>query len=1014
MPFNLATARPVKSPGFDINTARVVGMEEPGPTEQAAAPAKLTPPPAPAGGIMTGQDPRAQYVVDYAKGLWDSITNPQVDPNANKGNAITGMLDAAATVGSGVAAPVLGAFDKYGGMLPGPNDQVPLRDHIADYQYQPRTQTGQALTGVVGAAAKPIMDALETAGGWVRQGLEHLGVDPTTADDAGVALSQVAPTVFGTPPAMSALRTGASEGLAAARAGTRGMMERAGRPMAPEGFVRNPKPAGNAAAQARRMGFILDPSDVQTAAQLEAPVGDVPRVPGKWTASYAGPEFRSAASAENAKIVSAGARRELGVDSATPLNETTYAMAKGSHNAVYNTLEQRVPTTVLDGQAIQDIADIGRRERENPLVESDVGVDRLYARLADSASGGQVATSDVLHAIRKYRARSRTLFQSPGGANPVATQEMAHAYRNAADALEGALMRTAESTGDASLVQAMQQSRAALARIHNLEDATIGGFIDPQLVLKLRDNGAPLTGFLAEVADAAQHFPNTVNLPLGARSPTPNMSQMLATTEFGKRRIGGEMLIRPLLREGFQSKFGSREPGFNPSDTRPDFPPPPPPAPGAPPDGRYPWSPAGEGPLSLVPDEGGLPFSESQLPALGGDGLALSDQVVPDLFRGADVSAADGLALPGVLDGPDLGPILPRWGAEPFSETQPLQPGAAIGAADHYGVGPSRPGEMQLGDLFVGPHAPQVETGPGRLWTDPDGAPNFPPEGAGRAPAVTGGRPVGPRDMGPADLRTVDETLPQRLSDLQQPIQLPGQIGSYGTLEPELQALADVLMGRESPGGAVVPYNALQGLADALGVNLDRPGPTPPMNPPRGSRGLRGQRDALEASRETPPAAPEEFPALGETASAAGPRALGDDLTLADEPSAAAKAPEFADTKVDLDALPRPTNLPKGEATVVKLYRGVAEGADPDAPGYGGAVMYAEDAKSAGVYGPNVAERDVSFNNLLRAGPLSSAVGMLGLPPSATLADIFARARQLGYDGIQYQVPYGPIEFAKL
>ena len=714
--------------------------------------------------------------------------------------------------------------------------------------------------------------------------------------------------------------------------------------------AQNIRPHGPVIELARRMGLPVTPDMVESQ-NVVYDTGN--RAPGRMRSSLAGPEadFKIRGKAAN-RITSLGLQ-DIGLAPGGKATPEALESVRGPANAVFDRAVQEVPITPRDGKLEADIKAIGENIRDNPLLDEDPAVMRLRERLSD---GGPVETQKVLDAIRIWRRRASRLFNST---DDPAKHEAAAAYRQAADAFETAIERAADAAGRPDLVPGLRGARELLAKVHNIEDSLVGTDIDAAKLAKIGKH-VPLSGALRDIATVGEHLGQDVRPVVGVPYPTPSLTQSIINHSYLGRRLGGEQLIPGMLEDGFQNRFGQADPNYAPWNKAPDFPPPPPPEPGPPPpppDGRYPWSPAGEGPLSLVPDEGGLPFSESQLPALGGDGLALSDQVVPDLFRGADVSAADGLALPGVLDGPDLGPILPRWGAEPFSETQPLQPGASVGLADAMGL------------------------------EQPVGALNFPPEGAGRGSVVTGGRPVGPRDMGPADLRTVDETLPQRLSDLQQPIQLPGQIGSYGTLEPELQALADVLMGRESPGGAVVPYNALQGLADALGVNLDRPGPTPPMNPPRGSRGLRGQRDALEASRETPPAAPEEF------------RDLGDGLTLVDEQPATPHAAEPRNPGIlrpasEIKLTGRPMNFPN-------TYRGY----HPTEGDMGGPFSSLDEAMARG-YDPTgagtVATEAKQFRNAIGGTDVTmeQMADMLGVEPDGYL--IGMRAKELGFDGVVF------------
>lgn len=600
-------------------------------------------------------------------------------------------------------------------------------------------------------------------------------------------------------------------------------------PGAPPAPIRNPRPFGDPVASARRIGLSLEPAAVEAQAQLASPEGVMPSVPGTRRAAFAGPELPVKQTIENAKKIDAYAAQEIGLPPGTPLDDASLAMAKGPQNAVYNELEQRVPLMEKDMQLALAVDDLGAAQRNNQLLDTSPEVERLRSRLMDADP--MVPTGDVLAAIRTFRSRARTLFRSVDDPGKL---EMAHAYRAAASALEDNLLRAAQQSGDAGLVARMQEARTTLAKIHNVEDASYGGHLDPQILAKIAEK-SPLTGYLADIASAAVHFPGTVRSPVGVAIPTPSMTGMIASAGYYARRRLGEGLIPGMVSERFQGKYGEFDPNYNPMDTRPDFPSPAPPmgppAPPPPPDGRYPWSPAGEGPLSLA-DEigGGVPFSETQLPPTGGEGVALADQVAPDFFGASNIPDTGGLSL---ADNP-LGEMLGSGvGVEryPFTPTQTdapgLQPGASVGMSDPLMPEP-------------GPFGPDPMPTP----RGPNDAPPF-----GRGPKV-GGRGPGPDNLGFAPDNAHE--LPN-LGDLIAGLRQGAPESPYGKLPPELQALADVLTGAAPEGGS-------GGLGDLFAALGTEPGPAAPMAPPKGSRGLGDVFSGLDATAEpTGQAAPADF-----------------------------------------------------------------------------------------------------------------------------------------------------------
>jgi len=93
----------------------------------------------------------------------------------------------------------------------------------------------------------------------------------------------------------------------------------------------------------------------------------------------------------------------------------------------------------------------------------------------------------------------------------------------------------------------------------------------------------------------------------------------------------------------------------------------------------------------------------------------------------------------------------------------------------------------------------------------------------------------------------------------------------------------------------------------------------------------------------------------------------------------------------------------------VKLYRGVPKGQEGRET-VGGALFMSPDRKVAEEYaGPNgnVTEEERTFDNILRAPDWVSAKKQLGLPQSATMADLVNAAREAGHDGVTFNTTNG-------
>lgn len=835
-----------------------------GPRTRAIAPSS------PAGGgedptkTMPGwvAPPQAKYVYDWGKGVYDSIADPQTDPHAPTGNPLTAPLDAAAALATGIVSPVLGAVKKYGGALIGADTgDRSLQQNISDFQYEPRTQAGQAVVGAAGATLKPALDVFDKSGEGYAGIADVLGASPETQADVHTMFGQVVPTVLGGPEALRSVRRASPvlrEGLDAAREGVRSNMAAAGMEMAPEGFTGNPRPYGDPTATARKYGFILTPDSVATEAQRTAPPGSMGApVPGRFRGAVAGPEHDYATMVENSKRADALMQEIAGLPPGTPTSAQTLAMERGQWSQQFDRLAAEVPTVAVDNELGALVNGLGAERRWNPLLEPSMAVEKLRARLMEA--GQVLSTQDVLDAIREWRYKASVLYKT---LDDPAKLDQAAAYREMATAFESALERSAERAGRPDLVQAMQQARTQMARLHDIEGALVPGTTSTDLrrLAKIGES-SPLSGPLADLAEVGRYFPDIARSAVGVPRPTPSATGMLASVGYGLRRLGGEQLIPGLTGEKFQNQFGLQDPMLK---LRPDAPPRPFGSPDVgpqwpPPGGRFERPLAGEGPLELAPEGGDVPFTSTQVPPGGDVPTALGDEFNP--FAGAQL--------------PD---------SFPFDLESPLAASAPESALPGYGHPEMPTAPYQINPDQLRPDVPlgqALHPYPDDMAVVPPGPRDIPPEPPAAAPDVLPApSPFRPRAGGPntsaATLNFAPEGaqgLPGSIADLlAEGTPVSGAPSPYGVLPPELQALADVLTGVEprAPGGPVVPYNPLDQLAAELGANFDQVGPPIPMNPGRGSRALRGIRDELDTSRPEEPAAPEEF-------------GLGDELTLADD-----------------------------------------------------------------------------------------------------------------------------------
>lgn len=848
MAFDLSTARPYKPKGFDISTARPVGAPRSPPETR----------------------PRSEVEAELAQRQAASAEADRTNSAMNVIEPVVrGGLQAATGLAKGVAglpAMVEEGADALLSLPLGGQRVVPRvfrgsMDALSPEELAPRNTVerfnttgsellGGALTGVgageklAEAAVSPVTRAVGRA---VADMPGRQAIGAATGAASGTAAHEMG---FGPTGELVATILGGAAPFVGAKP-TPGLFDPppAGAGPGSTGIdvpsdAKIPRPFGPEVRLAREMGVPLTPDAV--AAQSLRYGGGSP--PGKFRASLAGPEGDFSIRAGAANRITDLALQDIGLAPGVKFTPEVLESVRGPANAVFDRVAREVPVLTPDSELQQAVSALGADMRNNPLLEASPAIEKLRERLASTPT---VETQYVLDAIRQWRRSARTLFQST---DDPAKHEMAGAYRAAADAFETAIERQAAASGNPQLVQDLRGARTLLAKVHNIDDSLVGTELDAAKLAKIGER-VPLSGALADIATIGTNFGESVRPVVGAQYPTPTLTQALINHSYLARRLGGERLIPGLLKDKFQNRFGEANPGYAPWDQRPDFaaPPPPPPAPDAPPPGgRFPWSPAGEGPLDLAPEGGGIPFSETPLPPVGGEGLALADSLPPELFAGVDTRAAGDLALPGPLDeflGSGVGP-----GELPFRATQTdapgLQPGRSVSMSDPLMPEP-------------GPFGPDVSPAP----RGPNDAGPFNPTGSPRA----GGPDTAPGSLGLAPENAHE--LPNSIADL--------------LTSPQAASLVDRFLGGYAPEGGA--QNPLQAIMDALGTGGE---PPVPMGPPRGPRGLADVRSGLDATAEpTGAARPDDFgdllppeamgaPVKPPRPPKGPPRDTGDELTL--------------------------------------------------------------------------------------------------------------------------------------
>jgi predicted GNAT family acetyltransferase len=674
MPFDLSTARPVKPKGFDLSTARVAGS--PAPVDPVRAKAESDTAAANARIAEQHKANGPDWLREGVRQVGRALTLPA------RGVVGTGALieQGLSAAGNLMGAPDTGYRPLTGAYEALRPQELEARGTTEEWVDRIGEGAGGMLTGRAGAeiATKSLSPVAQRVG-------------QTLLDNAG---REAAAVVSGSTAGQVAHEAGAGpvgELFATVAGGAPAFI--GAKPSGPAGApVANPRPMGEAAARARQSGFRLTPDAVTTQRQLEAPPGVRPGdAPGAFVARVAGPEGTHAVIIENQKNADILASRDVGLEGQM-LSPETLAVARAPHAAVFDEVAQSLPVLRNDPEMGAAAAAIGEARRNNPLLRTTTAVEEVRDRLL-SMDG--VPTQQALDAIRSYRQDATKLFRQAevggSGIGVLEAEQAAFAYRAAADALEAGIERQAGRLYP-DLVPRLRDARTALAKLHNVEDSLVGGpgnyHVDAGAVAKLAER-FPLSGWLAEIADFHNSFGQLSGSAVGKSNPSRQLTSPGALpTSNPKHAIGGwiaDRFVPRIISDDFQNRFGTVQPGYDPSGVSPFARPTPPPSPFAD------YAPPGDipgGDNVMPPAPGGGPALDAELLGAQFDELPPAGAYPGDLT--ADVPPAPGglpFELADLIDAPDFGMEAPpsrftgAEGALPFDQGLDFLPDPEMAAA---------------------------------------------------------------------------------------------------------------------------------------------------------------------------------------------------------------------------------------------------------------------------------------------------------------------------------------------
>lgn len=276
-------------------------------------------------------------------------------------------------------------------------------------------------------------------------------------------------------------------------------------------------------ADLRKAGYNWRPSDIEAVSPGSKP-------PGRIAESLNDPaDLKKDMTKKNQQVTTRLAAEELGLKNTNGLSDAEFNKVKAPHVKVYDEAEKALNR-----------------------VDTPPEFKALLQEAHDRAKFKPGTSPSVTRTIGALRRRASKQIQ----AKDVATQEAGYADQAMADKLEDAFGKRLEALGDGDVLQKYKDSRVAFAKIYNVEQATRGSQVDAHALYKQKRRGAPLTGRLAMIADAAEHLPNATK----HSSTTAAAGVPKADTLAGVAKEGVSKVIRNI--PGMKGKLDVRSPQF--------------------------------------------------------------------------------------------------------------------------------------------------------------------------------------------------------------------------------------------------------------------------------------------------------------------------------------------------------------------------------------------------------------------------------------------------------------------
>lgn len=264
---------------------------------------------------------------------------------------------------------------------------------------------------------------------------------------------------------------------------------------APDGFEPRPSLARQAFATGRQEGYVVPPATVRAGIRSRLLEG----ISGKAAT-------QQEASLRNQEVTNRLAAQSLGLPPNEPITQSALKSIRDRAGEVYAQIRQSGRIT-SDNQykndllkITQEIADIGE-----DFKGANVGARDDVFDLIKTLNQNEFSSNAAVTYLRSLRDDAAANLRSEGAK----LQSLGRAQKKAAEALESAILRHLERTGQGDLAKQFSNARTLIAKSYDVEEATnlATGNVRASQLAKMLANQEPLSGELAIIGRMGATFP---------------------------------------------------------------------------------------------------------------------------------------------------------------------------------------------------------------------------------------------------------------------------------------------------------------------------------------------------------------------------------------------------------------------------------------------------------------------------------------------------------------------------